>query len=536
MGDEVISRGEHRYLSAKSGAAALFEYTVPHPEPLLPVDSVAASKRSPSRFTGLFLLFSIELIALMIAKLPETMSFENFAFCDRGANLTLQYLVANGFRPAIDFGYHYGLLPILLGRGWFAIFGATPRAYQLAMLACNILFAWALAKIITHLQVAGVGLVVAIIALGFAFQSSYPNLAQAIEAVLMCLAIAQQARGSRVNALAFTAAAVFAKPSMGYVYGLVLIILIVRDLARTGFSLRPLLKAVAPAAIVFVGLGTTLSLAYGITAFLRAVLPIEGAGAYHSLNFGLMGSGRALWDPNSLPWIHYFIDASGLWIASGAILVSAALLQLRATDTDETSKRRGEVIVTCAILHLAFLTLFFGNQWSWIYYSYLPVIGCATAVNLGAVQRRVGLGLCAIAILSWTSTAYWAQRRWHTTSRDIATAGLWTTADERDEWGRVLTITRGHKTVLMSSMGAAELLFAGFEKPVSLFLMRGLMTPSDVQRKTAQLSHAEMVAVPVLPGPCDGCASAPEFSSAMKSFEPTWTGQHFEVLERHGAR
>ena len=534
--DEVISRGDHGYVSAKSGAAALYEYSVPGAEAFQPTDTAVASKPSPSRFATLFLLFSVELIALMIAKLPETMSFENFAFCDRGANLTLQYLVANGLRPAIDFGYHYGLLPILIARGWFAVFGASPTAYQLAMLACNILFAWALAKIITRLQVGGIGLALAIIALGFAFQSSYPNLAQALEAVLLCVAIAEQARGSRNNALALATVAVFSKQSMGYAYGLLLAILIVRDLARTGFTLRRLFDTVAPATVVFIGLATTLSVAYGARTFLRTILPIEGATAYHSLNFGLTGSGRPLWDPKGLPWIHYLVDASGLWIASSACLFGGALFQLSTTHSDENSERRSEIVVTCAILHLAFLTLFFGNQWSWIYYSYLPVIGCAIAVNLGPVQRRVGLALCAIALLSWTSTVYWSQRRWQTTARDIATAGLWATPNETEEWSRVLTITRSKNAVLMSSMGAAELLFPGFEKPVSLFLMRGLMTASDVERKTSQLSSAQMVVVPVLPGPCDGCAGAPEFSSAMKSFGPTWTGQHLEVLERRSTR
>jgi hypothetical protein len=62
--------------------------------------------------------------------------------------------------------------------------------------------------------------------------------------------------------------------------------------------------------------------------------------------------------------------------------------------------------------------------------------------------------------------------------------------------------------------------------------MRGLMTSSDVQRRLSQLRSAQMAVVPVLPGPCDGCANAPEFTSAMKSFEPTWTGKHFEVLRR----
>ena len=96
-------------------------------------------------------------------------------------------------------------------------------------------------------------------------------------------------------------------------------------------------------------------------------------------------------------------------------------------------------------------------------------------------------------------------------------------------------MTHGKKTVMMDSMGAAELLFPDFEKPVSLFLTHGLMTPSDVERKVLQLSNAQMVIAPVQPGPCDGVANAPEFVSAMKGFEQLWLGQHFEVFERHTA-
>ena len=407
MGDGIIGAGARgAIVRARSVAAGVSDYAalrVTTPQSI----ETSSSAASSGGFWTLFFLFSFELIALMVARLPQLMRFESFAFCDRGANLTLQYLVAKGYRPAIDFGYHYGLLSVLVGRGWFAIFGASPFAYQLAMLACNILFAWALAKLATRLQVRGLGLALMVIMLGFAFQASYPNLAQGLEAVLLSHALAEQAAGSRANALALATAAIFTKPSMGYVYGLVLIILFVRDLARTGFNSRRLLAIVAPAVIIFLVLATTLAITYGSKVLLRTVLPIEGATAYHSLNFGLMGSGRALWDPTGKPWIYYLIDPAGFWIASGAFLLGAGLLQLRALAVDEVSARSAEVILTCAILHVAFLTLFFGNQWSWIYYSYLPVVGCAIALNLGPAWRLGGFAICVIAVLSWTSTVYW---------------------------------------------------------------------------------------------------------------------------------
>lgn len=69
----------------------------------------------------IFLLFAIEILAIDFLKLPDIMAWDHYAFCDAGANLTLQYVTSHGLRPTIDFGYNYGLLPILAGRIWFGI-------------------------------------------------------------------------------------------------------------------------------------------------------------------------------------------------------------------------------------------------------------------------------------------------------------------------------------------------------------------------------------------------------------------------------
>jgi hypothetical protein len=308
------------------------------------------------------------------------------------------------------------------------------------------------------------------------------------------------------------------------------VVLTIHDLIRAGFTLRRLLAIVAPAAIVLVSLTALLSCVYGLRTFLHTALPIEGATAYHSLNFGLMASGRGLWDPQGLPWIFYFIDVAGFWIASTLILFGAALLLILTKTND--SLHCAEIVITCAILHLAFLALFFGNQWSWIYYSYLLVIGVAIAVDLNPIGRRIGVALCILALLSWTDVAYWTHRWWQTTAPDVATAGLWAPSDERTEWLQVLSSVHGKQTVMLDSMGASELLFPGFEPPVSLYLTRGLMMPDDVRRKLDELSSAQMVVVPITMSSCTGIPDAPEFASAMKDFEPRWSGKHFEVFQR----
>ena len=45
---------------------------------------------------------------------------------DAGGNLTAPFLLQQGYRPVIDFGYIYGHLPLLVDRLWLDLAGATP--------------------------------------------------------------------------------------------------------------------------------------------------------------------------------------------------------------------------------------------------------------------------------------------------------------------------------------------------------------------------------------------------------------------------
>src|SRR5208282_4489134 len=190
------------------------------------------------RAPQLFVIFAVEAVAIEIAKLPIDMGFSRFAFFDYGANLTLQYLISAGYRPAIDFGYSYGLLAALIGKAWFGCLGLTPAAYQWAMLTGALLFAWALARIFAQRKIGAAGLALLIVSFAFAYQSSYPSLTHCIEAVILAHALAAQVRGSYRGALALATVAVLDKPSMGYVYGALLLLLILFELRRQSGTVR----------------------------------------------------------------------------------------------------------------------------------------------------------------------------------------------------------------------------------------------------------------------------------------------------------
>jgi hypothetical protein len=224
--------------------------------------------------------------------------------------------------------YQYGLLAALIGRVWFGFLGATPFAYEAVMAAGAILFAWAMAQIFAGRKIGARGLALLLVSLGFAFQSSYPNLAHCIEAVLLSHALAQQVRGSNRNALALATFAIFDKPAMGYFFGVILLVVIALELRRQRGELRDFIATISPAAIVFAILSATLTGLYGARSLYLTIVPIEGSSLYRAAGFGFIhGPGRIFWNPGARPLARYFLDIPGFWMASTLYLVAAAVAQ-----------------------------------------------------------------------------------------------------------------------------------------------------------------------------------------------------------------
>jgi hypothetical protein len=177
-------------------------------------------------------LFGVETLAYAIFRLPADLGFDANAFGDRGDFLSISYLVAHGSRPAIDFGYHWGLVPIMLARLWFALFGATPQANEAIMVVCALLVAIGIARMAAALRIGTLGIVLLVVALPFAFPTF--TLTYALEAALLSNALAEQAAQKRSTALALATAACFVNPSMAYIYGFVLSLVWLRAVARIG--------------------------------------------------------------------------------------------------------------------------------------------------------------------------------------------------------------------------------------------------------------------------------------------------------------
>ena len=489
----------------------------------------------------LWLLLDLELLIIAALRIPHDLGFDAFAFGDRGSWLTLHHLIAHGARPALDFGYQYGLLPIWLGAVWFGLLGATPYTYQAAMLVCGLLMAWAIARMVQSCHLPFICTALTVIALPFAIQSSYPSLAHAIEAVLLANALAEQAAGRRSIALALTTGACLVKPSMGYVYSFVLLVFIALDLHRRGLlgtghaQRRELWRALAPAAITGTALIIVLAASYGPRPLAITLLPVTGMKNYAALHYGFFrGMGSYFW--YGTPLLYYFGSVLGFWFAASIWLSAAATIALWQLfrGSDATAAQRNEFVISAALLHIAFVIGFFGGPSSWSYYSYIPVMGAIAACSGDRARYRIAAVLTVLAATGQTSFRVADFASWRDRAPSVETAGLWASADERNAWTAALDSVGGRKAALISSEGGAPLFFPQLQRYEFLCVVPGDITSQQFDRAVHEFSEAPMIVAVVDPLFGNALDFWPSLRELLARREPLLRNRFFAVYQKPG--
>ena len=491
------------------------------------------------RSFGFFLILTGVLAAICVSRIPDFFSFDNVVFGDVGSVLTIDFLVTHGYRPVIDFGYLYGLLPIFLAHLWFRAIGRTPLALVGLAFFYNLIFVWGLAKLAVRLRMDTAGRLLLICSLGFMTWSATSH---GVEAVLLCNGLAEQAHGRYDRSLTLACASVFVKPSMGYVYGGLLLLWIF-------FGLRPIgedktsnrVALLAPAVITGVGLSLLLAAFYGYASLAETLFPFVGMKVYRAQHFGFFfWSGRYFWHPSGANWKYYLGTVTALWLVGSAYLVIVAGARVsrlwRADAEDHESDRAtiDAVVVTCAACQVAFIFLFFGGPFSWFYYVYLIPVGIGAASDTGYAARVATWCFCGLAILSYKASAVGVYQQWRTTAPSPQTAGLWMPPVEREEWLAILRLARAHQLLVFSGESSAALLFPGFTPPTGVWLFPGLPNARELQRVHQQLTQAMLLVVPTMPiaGPAPNWQ---ELAPALAEFNEIEKGKFFAVYQRNKA-
>jgi hypothetical protein len=503
----------------------------------------------------LALALAVELVAVWVFTSPQE-RFSRFAYHDSGADLTTHALTARGLRPGVDFGYIYGLLPLLINRAWYDACGATPMAFRVLTLACGLALAWALARYATASREqpfmgstlstnqdversaprtfrslgALVGPLLIVVTLPDMLQASTIVLVHALEPVLLVSALALQARGQRGGALALATAGLFVKPSMPYLYGLVLLASIVAsERARAWRSL-------GPAVATGLGLAVLLSAVYGLGPLVGSLLPGRGLEVYRQGGYGFFrGAGRDFWLIPGGGLRDYLRYEVGAWLAATVVLAAGGLAAAVRVGRNRAT-RNDEMVLTCAVLHLGFVTLFFGNRTSWVYYYAVLVVGLVSLAARGSRHAAV-VGLVVLLVVVGSKAKFeTVARLWKTDSATAATLGLWASPAERDEWVAVRSLVHAHGPAaeLARVDGLGVLLPEEFLRPEVAYLVPGHPVAAEVRRKADQLATAAVIvrARSQHDPARGGYERWPEIAAALDGCETVFEGPNFEVARR----
>ena len=477
------------------------------------------------------LLLMAGVVALALFQSPAERFLRYIAF-DSGVDLTMQDLMARGYRPTVDFGCAYGLLPLLVNRAWYGIAGLTPGAYRAEVVLGTCLTAWGMARFAGARRVGPAGLALIALSMPDVLFSTYNTSVHVFEPALLVHGLAEQARGRRGTALAFATAACFVKPSLGYVYGLVLLICIL--FASKGSARGYWVRSLGPAAATGIVLSVAVAGAFGVGPLIRTIFPVAGMAIYEQEGFGFFrGTGRAFWALPGASLRDYFRYEVGFWLIGTVWLIGcglAGLWRLGRGLASVEDRRDAEVVACCATLHVVFVTCFFAHRMSWAYYFAILILGLAATAK-GRHRAAVVWCLAAMLLVSDRSKLVTVYRDWSASAPGAETLGLWATPAERSEWSTVLELTRGHQPVLLTTIEGSAPLVPRFAPPVASYFCPGLTLPVEVERKAGQLASARMI-VAVVPPDWRGFTLWPELAAALDGCELVYEGRTFRVYRR----
>jgi hypothetical protein len=407
--------------------------------------------------------------------MPRLLSLDNVGFGDGGFDINVQALINQGYRAGIDFGYPYGALSLFYSKLWFSLLGLGPRAFCAGLLASDVIFALAMARFIWLIRVKACGITLGLIGAVLGVMGAF-TLAHGLERACLSWALAEQIDSRRPRALALAAVAVLAKPSMGFVYGAWLIVLILCELRReaclTGARLA---REFGPAPLAGGVLAAGLSLIYGPPVVAHLLLPLTGAKAYQLNGFGFLGrTGRTFWYFPGVHLAYYFGTPVAFWFTATLYLfVGADVAERHLMGPSGRDDASDETVITCALMHLAFVSLFFGSNASWTNYVYVLVVGTAIISGWPGRFKTIAWGLVLLGFAGQKGMVAGDLKRWKDTAPLPETVGLWAPAGERDEWRRVLALAQGGQAVVLSGDGAAQVLFPQMVAPVAASLIPG---------------------------------------------------------------
>jgi hypothetical protein len=450
-----------------------------------------------SRGRWLFFGFALLLVAFQLLHLPENLNFTAFAFGEPGANLSVISLVRQGMRPNVDFGHPYGLLGLLFSDVWFRIAGLTPAAYWAGILVIELTMCAVVAEFAVTAKLPGLSILLLFVSLPIFLWVNYFNFAHAIEALCLMIAVTAHLKGRYDLALSAAAAAILARPALGYVYGFLLVCIVMPRIFRT-HSLK-LSVLILPVCTTFC-LALVLAWRFGLLSLIRTTFPLTGVANYRALGYGFFKHGMAFWLPSPFAF-RFYLDVPGFWLlVNASLLLLGPLAVLRARDVGSESLRRykSEILGVASIVIFVWIFFAFAHQYigSWVLYLWLAVWTVSLLPEFFPKYAVVTVLLVLIALNADRHQILGALPQWSTTKISSLFPRTFSQGKEDQQIAGILLAVQGRRTVVVTHAGAMPLLHDGLGEPLTEFFMPGIALPGDEHRMKSAVTTAEMVIVP----------------------------------------
>jgi hypothetical protein len=481
---------------------------------------------------ALFLVFAGVNLANYIFHWPNLFQFEHFPFGDPGSNLYLHKMISSGLTPTIDFSYSYGLLGALFGDVWFGLFGLHPYAFAGVGLLYCLCMSHGFALFCRELRLGWLPAMALAVLMPFSVTPSQATITYCLEAVAILYGLAFQSQGRLAEALGMATIGALVKPSLSYVFGAILVALILWNLNQDG-------KARIPAewwsqfqfAVGAASLGiAALVLRYGWQPLLSTLFPVTGRADYRARHHGFFtGVGRDFWIPAGARAGYYLGTVAGFWVLATLTLLAGSIWLL--ASGPRTRREIFQTGLTATALHLTFVTVFFAHPWSWSYYSYVIAIGLTALVTMSRKSRFAIASLCAVAAIGYYTETRETAIQWRRSQPASAQMGLWMTASQREDWSHALELARNHRVLALSVAGWPSLLEPAIQTPSRWFTQPALINPRERQSTAEAIRQANVILIHDSPYVMP-IRDLPEFREDLSRFERTEQRTLYTVLVR----
>jgi hypothetical protein len=441
---------------------------------------------------------------------PQERSLDLWVFKDRGSLLNLDAMLDEHLRLGVDAFYCYGLLPVLVQRLLFQVFGRGAWPLIGFHMLYLLLMATAWTLIVRQLRQPWLW-VIAVLPLVPIILWVNPNLPYVLVQLSMMFGLAFALKGHGRAALAVSAIGCWSVPTVTLLFSAALLATLGLQWWTTpNRSLQSLIRALAPGAAAYLGLGLILAAYFGWRSVIATALPLQGMAFYKSVHYGMFTSLKIFLHPGYAPFwkwspVRYYLCDRATWWVVGTLM----LFGLTASAVYRSIKQRTPpagsdlFVVLCAVIHLSFITLAYGNPTQHIIYDLIIAAGVVVGLaSLASGPLRNGL-LGVFMVVSSMSTLNqigYMNWLWHTTHPAPDMANFYVHDDFRKEWSDVLALSGQHKVFMLSYSTGMQNYFPTVKVPPIWTVQLGEVFDSDKARLLDGMRHADIV-VEDLTGP-----------------------------------